>query len=104
MGGMTTTVMIAIALVLWDARKSGEALKPQKLMWVVIVWSILGLIAQGAPQIATALAIGILITMGFRYLLPTGKAGQTAARTDQGKTGQTGSRSGPSQLPQPKAS
>lgn len=97
MAGMSTTLMIAVALVAWDSHQAGEfAPRPQRFVWIAAVWSVLGLIAQVAsPQIAGALAVGILLMMAYSYLTPD-KAGV--------KTGTSGSRTGASGTPQPKAS
>lgn len=64
------TFWIAVAMVTWDEyRKANFPPQPQRFMWVVVVWSVLGLVANaGAPQIASVFGFGILLAMGYRYL------------------------------------
>lgn len=97
MGGLNVTLLIAVAIIAVDAYKNEHDLPlPQRFLWAVAIWSILGLVAAvGAEAIAAVFGFGLVLAMSYRYF--------TGGGTIIGGTS-TGSREGPSSLPQPKAS
>lgn len=85
---MTTlnlTVIAAIGIIVHQAMWVNKELpKPQKFMWVAVVWGVLALLAEtGAGSIAAAFAVGLVLAMAYSFYTPytkkLGKADKPAA-------------------------
>lgn len=84
--GLVATFWIAVALIAHDSYKAGELPAPQRFTWIVVVWSVLGLIGSAmSPQLATAFGVGLLLAMAYYWL-----ENPTVNKTHGG--GSTGSR------------
>lgn len=67
---LTGTLFAAIALVTYEEiYKKNRVPHPQSFGHVIIVWSILGVIAElGVPEIAGLFGVGLLLSMAYSYL------------------------------------
>jgi hypothetical protein len=67
--GLLVSFIAAIGLITWDELKNRQRVPhPERYVSAVIVWFILGLVAElGAPELAGLFGIGLVLTLYYSY-------------------------------------
>jgi hypothetical protein len=71
--GLTVTLMVAVAILVWDEIHTKMRVPhPERFINAALVWGVLGVMAElGAPEIATLLGAGLVLTMLYTYITGT---------------------------------
>jgi len=67
--GLLTTFIAALAILTWDEVKTQQRVPKPEVYWhAVIVWAVLGVVAElGVPELAALFGFGYVLSMLYRY-------------------------------------
>ena len=95
--GLLATWLLALSIIGWDEiKRNNRVPQPQRFIAAGVVWAILGVVADfGAPEIATILGIGFILSMLYTYYnsqQPGAEGTGTTGEVPSNRVGEIGNR------------